>query len=82
MWENMKIKCLLTNSNNYNSFCSLENSIYTVKISKQYKYWYYDLCDMIGFYKNSNIELILEISDSDISLSKSLYSNHKSMNVF
>lgn len=73
----MKIKCILTDTKDYNSFCGLENSIYTVKISKQYKYWYYDLCDMIGFYHNSDVDLILDIPDSDIELATSLYGNHR-----
>lgn len=73
----MKIKCMLTDSNEYNSFCGLENSIYTVKISKKHQYWYYDLCDMIYFYDNSDVELVLDISDCDISLAKYLYGNHK-----
>lgn len=72
----MRIKCILTNSKDYKSFCGLENSIYTVKISKQYKYWYYDLCDMIDFYSDSYVELILEISKNDIELARSLYGNH------
>lgn len=72
----MKIKCILTNSKDYKSFCGLENSIYTVKISKQNKYWYYDLYDMIDFYGNSNIDLILNVSDNDIELARSLYCNH------
>lgn len=72
----MKIRCMLTDTKNYNSFCGLENSIYTVKISKQYKYWYYDLCDMIGFYQDSDVKLILDVTDSDIELAKSLYGNH------
>lgn len=73
----MKIKCTLTDSNDYNSFCSLENSIYSVKISKKYHYWYYDLCDMMCFYDNSEVELITDISDDDILLAKTLYGNHK-----
>lgn len=73
----MKIRCLLTDSKDYESFCGLENSVYTVKISKQYKYWYYDLCDMLGFYESSEIELIIDIEDSDIKSAKSLYGNHK-----
>lgn len=73
----MKIRCVLTNSNKFQSFCGLDNSIYTVKISKQYDFWYYDLCDMIGFYEDSDIDLILDISDADIKLAKSLYGNHK-----
>lgn len=72
----MKIKCILTNSKDYKSFCGLENSIYTVKISKQYKYWYYDLCDMIDFYSNSGIELILDVSDNDVKSARTLYGNH------
>lgn len=73
----MKLKCILTDSQDYNSFCGFENSVYTVKISKQYKYWYYDLCDMIDFYNNSGIELILYVKDSDIKLAKSIYKGHK-----
>lgn len=72
----MKIKCILTNSRDYKSFCGLENSIYTVKISKQYKNWYYDLCDMIDFYSDSCVELILDVLDDDIELAKTLYGNH------
>lgn len=72
----MKIKCILTNSRDYKSFCGLENSIYTVKISKQYKYWYYYLCDMIDFYSDSCVELILDVLDDDIELAKTLYGNH------
>ncbi len=73
----MKIKCILTDTKDYNSFCGLENSIYTVRISKQYKYWYYDLCDMIGFYHGSDVDLILDIPDSDMELAESLYGNHR-----
>lgn len=72
----MKIKCILTDSKEYKSFCGLDNSIYTVKISKQHKHWYYDLCDMIDFYSNSSVELILDISNNDIELARSLYGNH------
>lgn len=72
----MKIKCILTNSKDYKSFCGFENSIYTVKISKQYKYWYYDLCDMIVFYRDSSVELIFDVSDDDIELARSLYGSH------
>ncbi|MDY6017995.1 MAG: hypothetical protein SPI97_10315, partial [Oscillospiraceae bacterium] len=73
----MKIKCMLTDSKEYNSFCGLEDSIYTVRISKHYEHWYYDLCDMIGFYKNSKTELILDVSESDLRSACFLYGNHK-----
>ena len=62
----MKMKCILTDASEYKSFCGLENSIYTVKISKQYKYWYYNLCDMIDFYADSDIELLLDVSCENI----------------
>lgn len=67
---------MLTDSKEYNSFCGLEDSIYTVRISKHYKYWYYDLCDMIGFYKNSKTELILDASKNDMESACFLYGNH------
>lgn len=72
----MKIKCILTDASEYKSFCGLENSIYTVKISKRYKYWYDDLCDLIDFYRDSVIELLLEVSSEDIELARKLHGNH------
>lgn len=72
----MKIKCILNNSKDYNSLCGLENSIYTVRISKEYEHWYYDLCDMIGFYEGTETQLILQVSDDDLRLAQKLYENH------
>ncbi len=73
----MKIKCVLTDSTEYRQYNCFENSIYTLKISKNYKYWYYGLCDLIDFYNDTDIEVILAISDQDLSLARKLYGNHK-----
>lgn len=73
----MKINCKLTNSTEYNQFCCMENSVYTLKISKNFEYWYYDLCDLIDFYNNSNVEVLLDAEPSDIALARSLYGNHR-----
>ena len=73
----MKIKCLLTNSTEYRQLNCCENGIYTLKISKNYTYWYYDICDLIDFYKNTGIKVILHIDETDISLARKLYGNHK-----
>ena len=77
MGRKMKIKCVLTDSKEYRQFNCFENSIYTLKISKNYEYWYYDLCDLIGFYKDTDIEVLLEIDDNDLALARKLYGNHK-----
>ena len=73
----MKIHCKLTDSTEYNQFCCLENGVYTLKISKNFKYWYYDLCDLIDFYNGSDIELELAMERSDIDEARALYGNHK-----
>ena len=73
----MKIKCKLTESKEYRQFNCFENSIYTLKISKNYEYWYYDLCDLIDFYKDTDIEVLSEVSDSELALARKLYGNHK-----
>lgn len=73
----MKIRCVLTDSTEYRQFNCFENSIYTLKISKNYKYWYYDLCDLVDFYKGSDIEVISEISNDDLALARKLYGNHQ-----
>lgn len=73
----MKIKCVLTDSNEYRQFNCFENSIYTLKISKKYEYCYYDLCDLIDFYNDTDIEVLLEIDDNDLALARKLYGNHK-----
>lgn len=73
----MKIKCYLTDSTEYNTFCCFENGIYTLKISKNSNSWYYDLCDLIDFYKNSNIQIFLDIAEADVVLARRLYKNHK-----
>ncbi len=73
----MKIRCKLTDSTEYKQFCCFENSIYTLKISRNFKYWYYDLCDLIDFYNNSHVEIFLDIAKSDIELARSLYGNHR-----
>lgn len=70
----MKIVLKLTNSTEYNMFMSLENGVYTVKLSKNLKCWYMELCDMMGFYENTDIEVIAE--EEDIQLAKNLYGNH------
>lgn len=72
----MKISCKLTDSTEYRQFCSVEKSVYTLRISRNFKYWYYDLCDLIGFYRSSDVELILDIEPNDIMLAKNLYANH------
>lgn len=73
----MKINCKLTNSTEYNQFCCSENGIYTLKISKNFKYWYYDLCDLIDFYNGSNIQIDLDVEQPDLALARKLYGNHK-----
>lgn len=73
----MKIYCKLTDSTEYNQFCNLVNGIYTLKISRNFEYWYYDLCDLIDFYKNSEVALDLDIEQSEINSARELYGNHK-----
>ena len=73
----MKIKCKLTDSTEYKQFCCMENSVYTLKINKNYEYWYYDLCDWIDFYKSNNsIKVILDVEKADIITARKLYSSH------
>ena len=55
----------------------MENSVYTLKISRNFKYWYYDLCDLIDFYKDRDVEIILDAEPDDIDLARELYGNHK-----
>ena len=73
----MRISCRLTNSTEYNQFCCSENGIYTLKISKNFKGWYYDLCDLIDFYNESNVQIDLNVEQADIALARKLYGNHK-----
>lgn len=73
----MKIKCVLTDSNEYRQYNCFEDSIYTLKISRNYEYWYYDLCDLIDFYDHTDIEVVLEIENCDLALARKLYGNHK-----
>lgn len=73
----MKINCKLTNSTEYNQFCCCENGVYTLKISKNFKYWYYDLCDLIDFYNGSDVQIDLDVKQADLALAKQLYGNHK-----
>ncbi len=73
----MKIRCLLTNSKEYKQFNCFKKGIYTLKISKEYDYWFYDLCDFIDFYTDTDIEEVLEISKTNLALARNLYGNHK-----
>lgn len=73
----MNIKCILTDSTEYRQYNCFEDGIYTLKISKNYEYWYYDLCDLIDFYSDTDIEVLLEIDDNVLSLARNLYGNHK-----
>ncbi len=73
----MKIRCILTDSKKYKQFNCFENSTYTLKISRNFKYWYYDFCDLIDFYRGTNIEVITEVREKDIILARKLYGNHK-----
>ena len=73
----MKIRCVLTDSLEYRQFNCLENSIYTLKISRNYEYWYFDLCDLIDFYADTNIEVIVEVDNHNLTIARQLYGNHK-----
>lgn len=73
----MKIRCVLTDSKEYKQFNCFENSTYTLKISRNFKYWYYDFCDLMDFYKGTDIEVITEVREKDIILARKLYGNHK-----
>ena len=73
----MKIYCKLTNSTEYNQFCNLVNGVYTLKISRNFKYWYYDLCDLIDFNKNSEVVLDLDIEQAEIDMARKCYGDHK-----
>ena len=73
----MKIYCKLTNSTEYNQFCNLVKGVYTLKISRNFKFWYYDLCDLIDFNKNSEVELDLDIEQSEVDMARALYGDHK-----
>ena len=73
----MKIKCVLTDSTEYRQLNCFEDSVYTLKISRNYEYWYYDLCDLIDFYADTDIEVILDVDNNDLRLARALYGNHK-----
>lgn len=73
----MKIRCVLTDSDEYNQFNCFEDSAYTLKISRQFKYWYYDLCDLIDFYADTDIDVLLNVDDKDLIVARNLYGNHK-----
>ncbi len=72
----MMIKCVLTDSKDYKQFVCNDNSTYTLKISKCYDYWCYDLCDLIEFYAETEIQVIIDADDSDIALARRLYGQH------
>ena len=55
----------------------MEESVYTLKISKRYKSWCYDLCDLIDFYSDTDVDIILKVDDKDIETARKLYGNHK-----
>ncbi|MDE6766981.1 MAG: hypothetical protein K2J35_02155, partial [Eubacterium sp.] len=42
-----------------------------------FEYWYYDLCDLIDFYNNSSVEIVLNANRADIELARKLYGNHR-----
>ena len=73
----MKIRCVLTDSDEYNQFNGFEDSAYTLKISRQFKYWYFDLCDLIDFYADTDIDVMLDIDDKDLIAARNLYGSHK-----
>ncbi len=73
----MKIKCVLTDSTEYKQFNCFEDSMYTLKISRNYEYWYYDLCDLIDFYSDTDVEVIVEIDENDLLHARKLYGSHK-----
>lgn len=71
------IKCILTDADEYKRFVCSENQKYTLKISKRYSCWYYDLCDFIDFYTNSDVKVECAVDYSDLQLARKLYANHK-----
>lgn len=73
----MKIVLKLTDSKAYNLFMRSEEGVYTVKLSKNFRYWYYALCDMIGFYQNTDINLVIDADSKDVEKAKKLYGNHR-----
>ncbi len=66
----------LTDSNAYDMMCGSENSVYTLKISKNYADWKMAVCDFIGFHNTNNDNTIICIDKTDLKNAQLYYGNH------
>lgn len=73
----MEIICSLTDSEQYRIFCCKENNRYSIKISRLSHTWFYDLCDLIDFYENTGIRVVLNVSEKEVQSARDLYGAHR-----
>lgn len=71
------IICSLTDAENYRVFSNKENETYCMKISRLSDTWFYDLCDLIDFYQDTSIKVIINVEESEIQTARELYGEHR-----
>jgi len=70
------IQFKLTDSSEYDMFVSMEDKMYTLKVSKNSLHWEFSLFDFIGYEESYNKNIILHVSDTDFEQAKQKYGKH------
>lgn len=67
----------LTNHENYEIMNGKGNSsVYSIKVSKKYALWEFNLMDFIEYESNYHKNMILSVDEEDITRAKKVYENH------
>lgn len=69
--------CSLSDSNQYKILCFEDNKKYAVTISRLSANWFYDLCDLIDFYKDSAIKVTVNVEEAELQKAREMYGKHR-----
>lgn len=69
--------CSLSDSDQYKILCYEDNKKYAVTISRLSENWFYDLCDLIDFYKDSAIKVAVNVEEAELHKARELYGSHR-----
>lgn len=71
------IVCSLSDSDQYKILNFAEKGNYVIEFSRLSDTWYYNLCDLMGFFMNGNTKVCLNINDNELRFAKSKYGKHR-----
>lgn len=74
--EAAAIRFVLTDSCDYRAFVGMDEDVYTMKVSRRFPHWEYDVMDCLGYCAAYGIRLTLEVSAAEREQAARLYQGH------